>query len=112
LLGHGSGAYWAARYLSERPSPLIQKLVLVSAQEPSNAKPRLDEMATTLKVKTADFVYKGLGDNQPAALQRLQASKRTKNTVYTQIALPFLPGNLADEQEQLFRRVRGWLEAK
>lgn len=112
LLGHGSGAYWAARYLSERPSPLIQKLVLVSAREPSNAKPRLDEMTTTLKVKTADFVYKGLADNQDAALQRLQASKRTKTTGYTQVALAAMPGNSADEQEQLFRRVRGWLEAK
>ncbi|MDB6143011.1 MAG: hypothetical protein JWP80_2055 [Pseudomonas sp.] len=112
LLGHGSGAYWASRYLSEKPSPLIQKLVLVSAREPSNAKPRLDEMTTTLKVKTADFVYRGLADNQQAALQRLQASKRTKTTGYTQIALTLIPGNNSDEQEQLFRRVRGWLEAK
>lgn len=112
LLGHGSGAYWASRYLSERPSSLIQKLVLVSAREPSNAKPRLDELTTTLKVKTADFVYKGLADNQQAALQRLQASKRTKSTGYTQVALAAIPGNSADEQEQLFRRVRGWLEAK
>jgi pimeloyl-ACP methyl ester carboxylesterase len=112
LLGHGSGAYWAARYLSEHPSPLIQKLVWVSAREPSNAKPRLDEMATTLKVKTADFYFKGLADNQQAALQRLQASKRTKNAGYSQIALTAMPGNSADEQEQLFRRVRGWLEAK
>jgi pimeloyl-ACP methyl ester carboxylesterase len=112
LLGHGSGAYWAARYLSKHPSPLIQKLVLVSAREPSNAKPRLDEMTTTLKVKTADFVYKGSADNQQAALQRLQASKRMKSTGYTQIALAAMPGNSADEQEQLFRRVRGWLEAK
>ncbi|MEB0272990.1 DUF3530 family protein, partial [Pseudomonas sp. 5B4] len=36
LVVHGCGAYWAARYLRERPSPNIQKLVIVSAQEPSN----------------------------------------------------------------------------
>jgi pimeloyl-ACP methyl ester carboxylesterase len=112
LLGHGSGAYWAARYLSERPSPNIQKLVMVSAQEPSNTKPALDELATTLNVKTVDFVYKDLPQYRQAALQRLQASKRTKNKGYTQVALTALPGDNANEQEQLFRRIRGWLEAK
>lgn len=112
LLGHGSGAYWAARFLSERPSPLIQKLVMVSAQDPSDAKPRLDELTSTLKVRTADFVYKDLAQSRQAALQRLQASKRTKSTGYTQVALAAIPGNNTAEQEQLFRRVRGWLEAK
>ncbi|MGS0740027.1 alpha/beta hydrolase family protein [Pseudomonas sp. GG8] len=112
LVGHGSGAYWAARYLSERPSPNIQKLVMVSAQEPSNTKPSLDELATTLNVKTADLVYKDLPQYRQAALQRLQASKRTKNKGYTQVALTALPGNNTAEQEQLFRRIRGWLEAK
>jgi len=112
LLGHGSGAYWAARYLSERPSPLIQKLVMISAQEPSTAKPRLDELATTLKVKTADFVYKDLAQNRDEALQRLQASKRSKSVTYTQVTLATLPGDSAAQQEQLFRRVRGWLEPK
>ncbi|MEB0079793.1 alpha/beta hydrolase family protein [Pseudomonas sp. CCI3.2] len=112
LLGHGSGAYWAARFLGERPSPLIQKLILVSAQEPLNAKPPLSELATTLKVKTADFVYKDFAQNLDAAQQRLQASKRSKNINYTQVALTTLPGDNAAQQEQLFRRVRGWLEPK
>ena len=34
LIGHGSGAYWAARYLSEQQPPQVQKLVLVAAQTP------------------------------------------------------------------------------
>ncbi|MGV8919083.1 MAG: alpha/beta hydrolase family protein [Pseudomonas sp.] len=112
LLGHGSGAYWAARYLNEHPSPTIQKLVLVAAQEPTNAKPRLDELAPSLKVKTADFVYKDMTLNAQAAQQRLQVSKRAKNAGYTQVALAAMPGNSEAEQEQMFRRVRGWLEAK
>ena len=112
LLGHGSGAYWAARYLNEHPSPTVQKLVLVAAQEPRDAKPRLDEMAPLLKVKTADFVNKDMALNAQAAQQRLQASKRAKNAGYKQIALTAIPGNDSAEQEQMFRRVRGWLEAK
>ncbi|MGV2837487.1 DUF3530 family protein, partial [Pseudomonas shirazensis] len=31
LLGNGSGAYWAARYLSEKQPPQVQKLVMVAA---------------------------------------------------------------------------------
>ena len=112
LLGHGSGAYWAARYISEKPSPLIQRFVMVSAQEPAEANPLLAALVPTLKVKTSDFIYKGWPNEQRAALDRLQASKRVKGAGFNQITLTASPGNKAAEQEQLFRRVRGWLEAK
>lgn len=111
LLGHGSGAYWAARYVSEKPSPLIQRFVMVSAREPAEANPLLATMVPTLKVKTSDFIYKGWPNEQRAALDRLQASKRVKGSGFTQITLTAIPGDKAVEQEQMFRRVRGWLEA-
>lgn len=110
LLGHGSGAYWAARYLSERPAPLVQKFVMVTAREPLDAKPKLIELVPALKVKTSDFIYKDTAHN--AAVERLQVSKRTKGPGYTQIPLTAIPGNFAAEQEQMFRRVRGWVEAQ
>jgi pimeloyl-ACP methyl ester carboxylesterase len=109
LLGHGSGAYWAARYLSERQPPQVQKFVMVAAQAPVNASPALDLLACGLKLPTADFYYSDRALVRKAAEQRLQASKRLKDSGYSQIALKALPGNSAAEQEQLFRRVRGWL---
>lgn len=109
LLGHGTGAYWAARYLSEKQPPQVQKFVMVAAQVPTNAKPPLAELTPTLKLATADFFYKDTPLAQKAALERLQASKRQKTSTFTQIALKALPGNSAAQQEQLFRRVRGWL---
>jgi pimeloyl-ACP methyl ester carboxylesterase len=112
LLGHGNGAYWAARYTSEKPSPLVQHFVMVSAREPVDAKPLLAALVPTLKVKTSDFVFKGWPNEQRAAQDRLQASKRVKGSAFTQIQLTAIPGNKAAEQEQMFRRVRGWLEAK
>ena len=42
-------------------------------------------------------------------LERVQAAKRTKNDGYKQVSLKTLPGNSSAEQEQLYRRVRGWL---
>lgn len=109
LLGHGSGAYWAARYLSERQPPQVQKLVMVAAQSPSNFNPGLNALAPELKLPTADFYYNDRDQARKAAEQRLQASKRLKDSGYTQVSLKALPGNAAAEQEQLFRRVRGWL---
>jgi len=111
LLGHGTGAYWAARYLSERPSPAVQRLVMVTAVETGKDTPPLPELLPTLKVPTADFVDKDRSIPRQQAQDRLDASKRIKNARFTQIAINAIPGNSAMEQDQLFRRVRGWLES-
>lgn len=110
LLGHSSGAYWAARYLSERQPPAVQRFAMIAAREPVDATPSLLDMVPTLKMKTADFIYKN--QTQRAATDRLQASKRAKGPGFTQIGLMDIAGNTEAEQEQLFRRVRGWVEAK
>lgn len=112
LLGHGTGAYWAARYMSEHASPAIQKLVLVTAVDTGNDAPSLLELIPNLKVATADFVNKERTVPRQQAQDRLDASKRVKNARFTQVTLSTIPGNPAMEQDQLFRRVRGWLEGQ
>lgn len=112
LLGHGTGAYWVARYMSERPAPAIQKLVMVTPVETALQKPSLVELLPTLKVPTSDFVNRDLPVPRQQAKDRLDVSKRIKNAKFTQVALTAVPGNRASEQDQLFRRVRGWLEAE
>ena len=112
LLGHGTGAYWAARYLSERPSPAVQKLVMVTAVDTGKETPLLVDVLPTLKVATADFVNKDKTVPRQQAQDRLDASKRVKNSRFTQVALSAIPGNSAMEQDQLYRRVRGWLESQ
>ncbi|WP_282412140.1 alpha/beta hydrolase family protein [Pseudomonas sp. PS01299] len=108
VLGHGTGAYWAARFLSERQSSQVEKLVMVDAQTPSKAKPQLAELTPTLKLPTADIFYMDKALDRNAALERMQASKRLKTSTFSQVALKALPDKKA-EQEQVFRRVRGWL---
>lgn len=108
VLGHGTGAYWAARYLSERQPSQVEKLVMVAARTPATANPELAELTPTLKLPTADIYYKDKAPDRDAALERLQGSKRLKSSAFSQVALKALPDNKA-EQEQLFRRVRGWL---
>ncbi|MNP65757.1 hypothetical protein D3C76_1613800 [compost metagenome] len=108
MLGHGSGAYWAARYLSEQQPSQVEKLVMVAARAPVAAKPGLAELTPTLKLPTADIYYMDKALDRNAAQERLQASKRLKSSAFSQVALKALPDGKA-EQEQLFRRVRGWL---
>src|SRR5471032_2746275 len=109
VLGHGTGAYWAARYLSEKQPSQVEKFVMVAAQTPVTAKPPLAELTPTLKLPTADLFYMDKPLDRSAALERMQASKRLKSSAFSQVSLKALPGNTKAEQEQLFRRVRGWL---
>ncbi|MFK3718388.1 alpha/beta hydrolase family protein [Pseudomonas fulva] len=110
LVGHGSGAYWAARYLSEKQPPEVQKLVMVAAQTPARVEHDLESLTPTLRVPTADIYYVTRSADRNAAMQRLQASKRQKDSQYRQLSLIAMPGNQAADQEQLFRRVRGWMQ--
>ncbi|WP_342650333.1 alpha/beta hydrolase family protein [Pseudomonas sp. REB1044] len=109
LIGHGSGAYWAARYVSEKQPPQVQKLALISAQTPARVEHDLESLVPTLKVPTADIYFVTRTRDQNAAQLRLQASKREKDSQYRQLSLIAMPGDRSAEQEQLFRRVRGWM---
>jgi hypothetical protein len=109
LLGHGSGAYWAARYLAERKPDAVQNLLLVSARPAAGFGPDLEQLIPELGLATGDFYYQDQPAERDAALKRLLASERLNHSGYTQIGLKALPGNPQTEQEQLFRRIRGWL---
>lgn len=112
LLGHGTGAYWAARFLNERQPPQVEKFAMIAAQTPAAARPPLVELTPTLKLPTVDIFYKDKPLDRSLALERLQASKRLKAVAYSQVSLKALPGDAKAEQEQLVRRVRGWLNPK
>jgi pimeloyl-ACP methyl ester carboxylesterase len=109
LLGHGTGAWWAARYLSEKQPPQVQKFVMVAAQTPPTRQPDLQQLAPTLKLATADFFYQDSAQARKTAQERGQAAKRLKNDNYKQVSLKAFPGNSPAGQEQLYRRIRGWL---
>lgn len=110
LLGHGDGAYWAARFLAERKPAKVKHLLVIAAQIPTGAKPPLEELIPGLKLNTGDLYYKEQNADRSAASRRLQASKRLQHPAYIQVGLTALPGNQDAEQEQLYRRVRGWLD--
>ena len=109
LLGHGTGAWWAARYVSEKQPSQVQRFVMVAAKTPNARQPDIQQLAPGLKLPTADIYYLDDPQSRKNALARAQAAKRLKNDGYKQVSLKTVPGNSAAEQEQLYRRVRGWL---
>lgn len=108
LAGTGTGAYWAARYASERPASGIQRLALISLREPTAR--TLAQPPTVLPdMPVADIFYRNRSDEQSAARQRQLASQRLKRQHYQAISLQALPADREAEREQLYRRLRGWL---
>ncbi len=110
LLGHREGAYWAALYIKEQQPATVHYLASVAAQLPASQTPALDELLAGLTLPIGDFFYKDHQGERSAAALRLQASQRAGQRHYSQIGLQALPADRNTEQEQLFRRVRGWLQ--
>lgn len=106
LVGHGSGAYWAARYLAEKEPAEIKQLVLIDGREPEGLPPRLDATMGKTDLQIADLVHAP----GPAAQRRKTRAAQKANKGYRQIELPVIPGDRAAEQEQTVRRLRAWLD--
>ncbi|MGE4405421.1 alpha/beta hydrolase family protein [Pseudomonas sp.] len=109
LLGHGSGAYWAARYLQQQAPADVHHLLLVQVRAPANQEPPLERLLGELRLATGDFYFEDRDATRAAARERLNTSRRLRHPAYSQVALPALPADRASEQEQLYRRIRGWL---
>lgn len=106
LVGHGTGAYWAARYLAEKEPAEVKQLVLIDGREPQGLPPRLDATMGKTDLQIADLVHAP----GPAAQRRKERAAQKANKSYRQIDLPVIPGDRAAEQEQTVRRLRAWLD--
>jgi len=107
LVGHGTGAYWAARYLAEKEPSDIHQLVLIDGSEPRDMPPRLVATMGKSDLQIVDLVRQ---PNSVAAVSRKDRASQKGNKNYRQIELPVHFGDRADEQQQIMRRLRGWLD--
>lgn len=110
LLGHGTGGYWAAHYLSQDKAEALQQLILISPSQPTGQEVPLEGLLAKLPLATGDFYYADRPTEQQAANLRRSASQRARHPAYSQTPLNTLAGDLASEQQQLLRRIRGWLD--
>jgi len=110
LLGQGTGSYWASRYLQQSAPADVKRLLVIQPRKPDGQEEPLAQLIPTLKLATGDFYYKGGAGDLSAARDRLNASRRNQHPSYRQVALPPHTGDRPADQEQLLRRVRGWLD--
>ena len=110
LLGQGTGSYWAARYLQQLAPADVRHLLMIQPRQPDVQDEPLTQLVATLKLATGDIYYRNSVSQRSAARERLNASRRNSHPAYMQVGLQPLNGDLKTEQEQLLRRVRGWLD--
>lgn len=109
LLGQGSGAYWAARHLVQLTQDDVTRLAMVQPNQAEGQEP-LADLIPALKIPVGDFYYRENTRAQHEARQRLNISRRVDHPHYHQVGLSELAGGYSVRQEQLVRRIRGWLD--
>lgn len=109
LLGHREGAHWALIYQHEYGATQPLRTVLIAPRSSDLIHLSYETLIEASIVPIADFYYKNAATERQAAKQRLQASRRTAVKGYHQVGLTSAAGTIEHEQEQLFRRVKGWL---
>lgn len=109
LVGHHERAHWVLNYPAAQMTQTPIRLVLIAPRSSSLIESSYQDLIRISTLPIADFYYKGAVAEQQAAQQRLNASRRAALRNYYQVALNANSGTRSVEQEQLFRRVKGWL---
>lgn len=110
LVGHGTGAYWASQYLAQVQPKDIRQLIVIDPHRPASAEQSLEYLLSALPTAVGDFHTDERPAAQRQALQRRNAARRAGHPDYRQVALPTLAADRDGAQQQLVRRVRGWLD--
>lgn len=113
IIGLGSGAYWASRYLQENPEPMTY-LILIDAQQPAAiSEPKLTALLSELQATTLDLYHSSnLPDSaeEEAAALRRNAVARSQRNGYAQRRMPVTPMPVAQKNQRLVQTLRGRLQ--
>ena len=112
LVGHGTGGYWASQYLAQLQLKDVGQIVVIDPRTPPMPEQPLETYLAALAIGVGDFYMNDRPAAQEQAMQRRNAVRRAGHRDYRQVALTNLTGDRHYEQEQLVRRVRGWLDRK
>lgn len=111
IAGYGEGAYWAARYLSERLSEEEhQSYALILIDAPLKT-PQLSEFIGNLPIALLDIYTNDSDSAQAAAKARKAAATIENNNGYLQIHDVLRPNTAQNKRLSLAtRRLWGWLK--
>ncbi len=116
LIGVGTGAYWASRYLNEKPPANSTLLVLIDARPPlGEIEPTLAEAVAKITIPTADLMHSALPDNnymEHLAKRRKNQAIRDSQPYYLQRKIPGKPVARQNTDRVLVNILRGVLEER
>lgn len=109
LLGHGTGAHWAVRYLMDGSPEGIGALGMIDATTMTETDGPLSESLATLKLPVLDLYHRA-NHADAAAQARRDALARAGHQQLTQVRLNAVVATQHQRSTRLVRRVRGWLD--
>jgi len=113
LIGEGSGAYWAGRYLSEHPGQQLYPVLIDAVQPTTSAMPPLHRVTERLQLPALDLYHgSGLG-REPVEQQaklRADSAKRAGLNQYLSVRMPPRAGDWRQTEPRLLSLVAGLLE--
>nr|WP_261845193.1 alpha/beta hydrolase family protein [Aliamphritea ceti] len=112
IIGVGTGAAWAAAYISQAQDDQNIRLLMIDPRQPADPEaPRLNELIALLDSETVlDLYFEDSELSKTMAKQRLRISRRNKLPDYQQIKINQRPDDSKREQQWLAKKVRGILK--
>ena len=112
IIGVGTGAAWAAAYISQAQDEQNIRLIMIDPRQPEDPKaPQLNELIALLDSETVlDLYFEDSEQSKAMAKQRLRISRRNKLPDYQQIKINQRPDDSKREQQWLAKKVRGILK--
>ena len=111
LVAHSLGTAMASHYLIGKPDPAIRAYVGISMIE-SRDDPRLSNVAALMQIRRPVLDIYGsldLDSVRQAATARRRAARAANNRFYTQVEVDGADHFFANREDELIRRIRGWL---
>jgi pimeloyl-ACP methyl ester carboxylesterase len=108
LLGYGTGASMAVEWLSKTPQPNVAALIAISMTDDSNSGFNSNADLLNIRVPVLDVIG---GIDQPAviAAARERFRQRRKLKQYRQITIAGAHHDYRHHEDELAKRIRGWL---
>ncbi|MBI3561567.1 MAG: DUF3530 family protein [Gammaproteobacteria bacterium] len=111
IIAHSLGAAMASSYLADKPDPLIHAFVGIGMGK-IEGDPRLDNAVALSKIKLPVLDLYGSQDLAPVldnAKARADAAAKAGNKHYTQFSVAGADHFFTQMDDELVKRVRGWL---
>lgn len=113
IVAHSLGSAMAAYYLKDKPDPSVHAFIAIGASGAhfKNSDKNYFKSLETIKIPVMDiYGSSDLPDVVEAADRKLSVARKAGNKNYTQIKIEGADHFFNNKQDELVKRIRGWLK--